>query len=959
MKSPLNSYLTKILTRCQDELHIFVHFFLVKSHYFEDLAQRSELCDNKGMAKLGVKERNSFGIRAFSLIEMIIAISISTIIGIIALIALFSGRDARKIQLAISEMTSLQRQVTARIQSDIGAAARITGSSRLNGPLAGVSRFPNRPRLGNESDGVLIVKQVYSSFSHPLIRTQVTAPNVVVANFINDASSSDDESFAVMNAYLENRKVFLVSNAEKQNLLIHESHSSPGIERSITFNNTGYSGPLSTQDFSVLSHVRPVEVVLYRVSGGLLIRETFKSGYPRPNNAGVPDLVAAETEVLADHVEGIRIHYTFANKRGDGTTLAPLPSNREMSHPADFPSGSPCVATGTMVCPEWRDAVEASIEIVLNLSDRNLNEALLRNAAFFETAPAQGNSPAVVMYHLHAKAYPYEGLMLESGFDRTGIQIECAEGNLSSQCNPNCQDFFANSGVTDRYHPKWRGYALFSSTGDVTNFCKCGGCVQTGSFQADCSNFVNPSNTTALQYGPSPVQRWSPVPGANNERVNACARVFNPTIDGYWRDRHPPSWAVYSCVQGTNLLPQSYIADPSNPNVNTERGMGAIDTEVLAHFASLQVEDNTIACQWWGDCGWITDMLYVPPHPSPIYGIYRDTCKCDSHLEDASGNAAEMMWKPNWAGLCKLPYKPGAPGYPETNIADPGHPLNAYSCADGTTSPFRGTQHYDASLSSYVYHLREVTSTGTINHPQGLTESMATICECLRLYGEEGRMAWPGMPDTNNRREPPPRGVDPGDAYGPFILGHPYELPTFGSLWDLRQPLPASSTNTIEAEIINHKSRASTNSEFFDLKWDSRRHNSVGTWGSIASLVIPSVKYVKPSDPTTVRELTNQSCLDAYRQWIGPGGYSQAECTRPHQVGVDMPAAVRSGWEAYSGYCRDTCNGWAWGAALSRYLDIETERDQMRRIVTNTIEGQNLPLGCGGQASSGTTYPVR
>ena len=675
------------------------------------------------MNKTFSRHWNSVG--GFSVTQLMVSCLIFGIIVIATIFALKSGSDARKISTLQTDLSRLSMTIREQLQKDLSNAIRNTGSTEYSFP--GINRLGttgyNQPRASGETnDALVIFAQKFSGMSIPVTMDLPAPPGSPAFLFTNSDSSNDIQRYFSKSADLDD--LFILNSIEAATVVKKASVSEINGQKKVMLASADDMTSSDLQRYkNIATQVRTVEVVVYKLDSGKLVRETRRS---------LPASLEDETGVITRQVlsgnsdeftiDKFQIDYAFFNRRM-GVNLS-MPTER-LTHVYDAAYSDICSQNG-QTCVTFGDLKDARFSIKIS-----------------KPTSLQSNTfPAESAFQIADGAIRYDAVFtlspqgLDFGTnDLLGDNANCPVGQIESRCKPECA---GSNGPFNNPNLDNQGWYIINGTQVVVSGQRPANYQAYGDLNSDYCKCGTVNNVFKdFELDPGHVPSWTyPDSNPGNANINACLRWYGGcAVQGYYTQlqiKHPAALLACQCLQPTPfehpfqpggsdpIYGTNYPSSATNPFLVQDPST-LLWTNLMAGMSDITAGvggiTNPYRCSMWDYCDEKAGTYF---HGNPAAVTAWDTaCGClvtqkgTDGLQSSSGYTNVHPNSIKWAKVCNLDYRKD--------------PSNALSCPDTVDTAF-------GSPAAFAYKILDPQS-GHTGYSAGLKKEHAKACECLAKQG--------------------------------------------------------------------------------------------------------------------------------------------------------------------------------------------------------------------------------
>jgi hypothetical protein len=916
----------------------------------------------------------------------------------VAYVGISSLRDRRNLESARVEFFLKAAEIKNKIKDDIEVAILnngFTASRNLNAERLQNANTQKYFGLGTSyltPDMADVELQVFKPFNQSLsVPVQVDIKKVRILGWQNnlDATTKLYWQKAVSSA-----NYFMISN-DRKNIIFPRSPQS-------AFNNsqaeiypllspsvdaTPFSSQAAIADFSQASNIiRTVEKVRYNYDSAT--RRLSRTGHFKQNQSA--------TSIIAERVLNFRVGYTFKAMNDSDPAILPVEPWGDLAAgnlPTSFseawaisncaPGGNPIDATGQVIpaCvkPQNINDVYLSFTIETDLPPRAIQNADYEDMQIQLVADAETNRvSAIIDFRVKPRNFSNSlGTELAAGEN-----VNCAP-TQANRCKASCSSAFQN---LNRGADDWIGYGRYVGHPEgASSYCKC---------------WTDP-DTEEVKLGDwASIPQWSTASTAQQKaQTEACGLEYGCHWGTVWK--HEGYQLACNCLRTQDGSSDHFVlrAEESRPRFvsKTEAETGGFALRNLnwsdEHLASIRDDgalSRNIRCYNYPVC-WAAMTTYFNeigqggnlPNGTAENNIFTNRCSCLSNdIPYACDTRAISQGTAPSNECLSTEGEAIARGYVDfnkvcnqaaRNNSGPIACVNTWMSAVPSGSLMMPP--FNVDLSPNLVDFRNpmgVTlsndeglylgmGSGNFAAKLGISEDLVKACECLekRVSGQQQGTSfqevsnsttfiypsWPGYVDF---REP----STPTQSFSP--PGYTRIYATDGSSQDRSVPTYRIISRQ---QFTDHRVRFADQNCQSMSAWNIYSCNlggqevicGPGTWDEAVTeanqaTVMGSCR-VFSADPNTTftgvptlfqRTENDSNTCGANLCMMGFGGTHC--CTNQYP---DANGLIFDALEEWSGYCRAACGG----------SQFQTGRvNELRGLIT---EGDTLPIGCGGSASSG------
>lgn len=783
------------------------------------------------------------------------------------------------------DLLTQHREIAQIMMHDLQESVRVSDMNANS--LPGIRREPNVARASaSEDDSIIILIQKYPQFPIP---ARFTA-NPASIRFFAPPTIGDtaEKLYRLHKDIARDYKIYLVSAGQSKSAVLVTSRVTDGAGTTLNIDTTGTTTiPFANSQITI----QPLLVVKYYVSNNSLIRETKYS----PTDSGYLD----RKVLLKNVVSPFHINYEFFDYERKPNLPLLVPTS-PISHPSENDALACSSGSAGANCASWQHIGR----LILDLTTRSPHTVKASLSSQNEEGLSIVNDR--LTYHSQFTLFPYGYMGIGGLIAQTGTDMECSPLDQANQCNPNCAGSRGKFRSPIRSAPDWEGYGrpMFNADGTAatnpSDYCVCG-------THPDTKKFIPPTTDAGRTDSQMPYYDGTP---AMKNRFEACARDLN-LCGEHWaiRQKYPVAYVACHCVQSN---------DPTKYYEHSQWPFALHSDQVLSFAANPPAQDiKEVRCKEYANCDSYARAALARAgqtgHDNDRY--WRNQCRCMTSNENASGAIEPSQqispeWHLSYFDVCSLNASQG------NGPTGDGYCPNTYDIATGR------------------YKLYDAT-----RNPQGLSSNLAMLCQCLRTFWQ----ARAGFSDPN----------------GSTLITRNFS-PSNGasySNWDFRKAAPSGQTPWTNFGLNDSGSPSNQlNRTWTSAQSETIAPSTASTWDSSQN---PGITTLANS---TLGGSAVIDCSAAHLATSMAYSRSASNCTQPLTDSDSTTAGVLPQYQAWSGYCRNT-NAQQETRADSPIRSIRQyvgpcgdtnsqvsapEVYAVRKIITNTADGQPLPETCGG-----------
>ncbi len=887
----------------------------------------------------------------FSLVELLMSLSALFVIIGLSVLGLNHLRSGQSFIIKQNRFLSELAKVKEIIRDDIRVALLNNGYTSTEGfddPTADQFYFGLGTQTQTTSQPQLqIFKPLHQSLTVPV---SIAGNQATLTTIPRLRDSSDPQATQLAQYWisaLQEAKFFTITNARKTTLIekgaVSEAEEGPSLE---AIGDT----PLSegNSDFVNSSNlIRTAEKIEYSFSD-------LDGRITRKNQARIDQ---SENVVLLERVRSFKVGYTFRDMDSAGMiiprrpseplTAENLPNSFQDAWSTPDETGRTCLVDGQFdpskcVQSKHIDRVFVRIEVE---TDFPLSSIPTQASDYqdmnirWDLSTADGRAIAIVDFQTQPENFNH----LSAGLLSSGTSVSCSP-TLENRCTPSCSSAFTNP---NRNSNDWIGYGRhIGHPHGASSYCQC---------------WTNPSNPADVSIGD-----WSRVPTINSwinaslsdrDRLTACGKEYGCHHPESYKlfERNPAYRLACGCLRSSDSIQtDNYYVNRTSENA--PKFESTTSPELLGHtlnstlsltdpsLSTLNPLNRSLRCVNYQACDAAMNAYFGAGTSN---GLFINRCQCLSN--DISVKCDTQAINANPSSMteeCKMaqgePISPSHINYAKVcnrdfrNGTGPMTCANTWSSTAGPTAPstvqppFTGvsiTAWNQIPINSDVTAFNQATqeggvyqflSTGSIDFSSklGISRSVADACECL-----EKKIQGVFVSGTNQT-----------STYDSLTEN---ELRSFAyqnlSILDFRQPLlnpPAGAPSSAQQD-------RSTFASYTDSQPSSYKAISACSVLGDPNAPCFSVGAVTPT-------AGSKSCGQYFCSNVtgsGPGC-----CTIPKPA---AHSAIVDSLEAWSGFCHSSCQIFSSTHPAFNHDEV----DAIRRWMTGTAAGEELPITCGGNVS--------
>lgn len=856
------------------------------------------------------------GLKGFSLVQLMVSLAITAVIAIAAVSLFRSFQGSQRLIKQIQRADTLRANVQVSIQKIADSVPLVDGVSS--------SHFPSLLNISNpeEIPQLQMIREMYGIST--AFRTQAVGG---VASYEEDG---------VQRSYPLTRFIFnrvdgdvdARENFVKFGARYLEKALSPGLEdypstRSaglyagdaketnyyplVPMGATGFQEPLLTEDSSEFSIVgmrnTGADPSFSQMARLAISEKAIVKWVPNDqDNLGQIVLeiyrISAEPytrQVLVAEVRNFQLLFSFRPDPDRPEMVLPPKRISHIEDPAylSYLAGRPGVT--------WKDVLEAYISYEIPLVGIRSSDINENNSRFIFDPDGS------VYYRVEDKINLPLFLLKRSGLvsGNDGELAICPRGeneSKASRCRKECVNLFdaGNLWDPDPLPWNWIGYGKYVGHSDgASDYCRA-------STYTDSQGKTVVKPAEDLFWGSSHAFSWREVSTGDERyiRMQAAVQHFGPALPNVdWNDSPPGWYLAVNCFQPQDVLERAPENSTHRFIFDSEKLKNLMKTTPAAYpenpgFGSCDENGNgTCQAPIDGSADW------------NFLSINNASCKmsstqCDLYAEDYYRLAVPRAQRAtltkdsnrfrSFSNKCRCENVLKNESGDLTNVRrSPGY-IDWMSICN-----LRHRADDSASASCPSFFMDSGSSfdryiVADDNSVLGLSQDQAMTCECLYSRYQSNLKADPNFEIPN---------VKNFDFRSPINWDSPPDpVETYNDFKTLYNDLTSGLSGTTRAA-------------------------SPSTFGT-------TLDYSLRSDTSTERSLNVESCAGTWCSQLGSG---LACCSRV----VPQNDVVNDEFEAWAGYCSEGCSG---GSATI---------DPVRRVITGTAAGDQLPTACGGSTGSG------